>query len=354
MFGTWLGVVVFAVIVFLAVAVFKMSYKQIPPAHVAMFEKWGGREIKVLSAGNHFICPVPFISWMGKVIPISDQTIVLKIGKEDGAGTDGKVEFKDESAAVIAQMVFRVIDPKKAAYEVDEYKAASIARAEAFLRQALSKKDLEDAINEKNEISETLKKVLKARKALRDAALAGIAPPPGPSPDLTCPAEVAIYRVTDSLVGDLEAWGVDLKDFSILDFDLDPKTQDARRQKFTAKKEAEGVAERAKGEKQRRITLAEGDRQAMIEVAEGETDRINRIANGVGISKDQSVGYVLTKEMFGALKDATVVFSGGKKGLPVDVMATMTAMTPGMNRKKAGGDEESPKPDSNKKGGGKK
>ena len=316
------------------VQLFKATYKHVPPAHVQILEKWGGEKdgtspgdmgkyIRVLEAGNHFICPIPYISHLGKSIPVNDQTIRFEIGKDQGFGGKGKVHTKDSAMVVTAQAVIRVTDPIRAAFAVGDYFTASLEQIESAIRHYYADQKMDDALKIDTEINDDMR---------------------------------------HECDGMLKEWGVEFRDFAVVQIEVDPETEKVRLKPQVAEKEAivkrtEAAAERdsrvmlAEGDRQAKIILAEGESQASVKLAEADSSRINTIATGNNVPTAEAMAFLLNREAIGALKNATVVFSAGQDGSLVSMLASVTATQAGMNRQKTGGNGEAPKADSDAKGG---
>lgn len=263
--------------------------------------------------GIHFLwIPIRPFMFVKSKMPMDRQTVIARVGQEEGEGTSGKIELEDASAAIIMQIIFKIIDPIKATYEIDNYRSAVINKVEALTRQFFGGKKLDEALKH-----ETKADVIE--KVTRDAAVL------------------------------MAGWGVELIDVAIIDFVLDEETDKKRREILNATKDADAEAIRADGSRRAKIENAKGDGEAIkiraqaekfqqILLGEGEGGRISIIAREAGVSPQEVMAFIRSPEYFEALKGTTIYsFSeGGGLNFPAGMAAILNAFTQGMSSGKGG------------------
>lgn len=258
-----------------------------------VIEVSGGKGILVWNSGIRFLwIPIPIFMRIANKLYCADQVIMLQIGKEEGYGSDEKIDFEDAAAGMLVQVILRIVDPVNATYEVDDWKKASINRVESELRECMGGIPLDKAM------SKEFKEI--ASKEVFEKAKKAIAP-----------------------------WGIKLNNpddkISIIDFDLDDDTERKRREILDARKEADATIIRANGTKEATIIEAEG-------IAEGEQRKIGIIAEKLKMGNDQVIAYLLTGKLFDAMHASTIIATseGGTLNAPVNVAATMSAIQTAM------------------------
>ena len=286
----------------LAILIFYLSIitKMVKPSWNWIIEVSGGKGILVWSRGIHFLwIPVPIFMKIVNKLYCADQVKMLQIGEKEGYGSAGKIHFTDASASVLVQAIFRIIDPVKATYEIDDWEEGSINRVESELRKSMGGRKLDEAM------SETFKKE----------------------------ASKNIFEAVKAAIG---SWGVKLNnpgdEISILEFGLDDETIKKRQEILDAQKEADAEIIRAEGAKKATIITAEG-------MAEGEQKKIDIIAKKLELKNDQVIAYLLTGKLFDAMHASTIIATseGGTLNAPVNIAATMSAIQSAMKNQTQGG-----------------
>lgn len=267
--------------------------KIVRPPWKWVIEVSGGKGILVWDSGIRFLwIPIPIFMRIANKLYCADQVIMLEIGKEEGYGSDKKIDFDDAAAGMLVQIIVRIVDAVKATYEIDDWKKASINRVESELRESMGGIELDEAMS----------KIFK---------------------------ETASVEIFEKAKTAIEKWGVKLNNpeekISIIDFDLDETTEKKRQEKLNAKKDAEAEIIRAEGTKKATILLAEG-------IAEGEQRKIDIIASKLGIENDQVIIYLLTGKLIDAIHASTIIATseGGTLNAPVNIAATMSAIQSAM------------------------
>lgn len=265
--------------------------------------------------GLHFLwVPIRPFMYVRSKVPVNKQKEVLRVGEEEGLGTSGKIELANASAAIVAQVVFRVIDPIAATYEIDDYRSAVINKIESLIRQLLGGKDLDEALKEdtKKNITDYIKD----------------------------------ESNSNGIRSLMASWGVELDDVSIIDFVLDEETDRKRREILNAKKDADAEVLRAKGRKKARVAEAKGEAEAIRLMAEaerirqallgeGQGDYIKAIADKTGSSIEEVMAFIRSEQFFEAIKGSTIfsMSEGGGLNFPASFAAVFKAFSEGMKGK---------------------
>lgn len=199
-------------------------YEQVVYMRLGMF-------IRVLNPGFNFVTPL-----INETQKIDLRTQVLDIPRQE-------VITKDNSPVNVDAIIYiKVIDPKKAFFEVTDFRAATVYLAQTTLRSIIGDMELDEILSNREKIN------LKLRDILDEAT---------------------------------DKWGVKVEAVEIREIDPAPKVKQAMEEQTSAERlrraailKADGAKTsailNAEGEKRARVLQAEGLRQAKILEAEGE------------------------------------------------------------------------------------
>ena len=189
-----------------------------------------GRFMGILRPGLHWV--PPFIS---SVHRMDLRTQVVDIPRQE-------VITRDNSPVVVDAIVyFRVVDPKKAFFEVEDYRMAVVALAQTTLRSVIGDMELDEILYNRAAINAKLRRILD--------------------------------EATDK-------WGVRVESVEIREVEPSPTVKKAMEEQTAAERERRAAILRADGERRAAILQAEGEKQAMILRAEGE--RASKILTAEG------------------------------------------------------------------------
>ncbi len=189
-----------------------------------------GKFVGILRPGVNWV--PPFIS---RVYRIDLRTQVADVPRQD-------VITRDNSpVSVDAIVYYRVIDPKKAFFEVTNYRTAIIALAQTTLRSVIGDMELDEILYNRAAINNKLRTILD--------------------------------EATDK-------WGVRVETVEIREVEPSPRVKQAMEEQTSAERERRAAILRADGEKRAAILKAEGEKTAQILRAEGE--RMSRILRAEG------------------------------------------------------------------------
>lgn len=230
----------FALVFFVFVAIFVISSIKIVPQQTAFVVENLGKFSRTLDAGPHFIFPVLNVvryrhSLKEFVLDIPEQICITR---------------DNVSVTVDGVIFFRVVDPYKASYGINNYTQGIIQLAQTTLRSEIGKLDLDKTFEERETVN---------------AAVV-----------------MAIDHATDP-------WGVKVLRYEIKSIlpprevlDAMEKQMRAEREKRAKILESEGDRDskinRAEGYKQEQIKTSEASKVSQINEAQGRAEAIQAIA----------------------------------------------------------------------------
>ena len=123
--------VVLAVVIVFAVVVCVFSgVKIVQPYEQAIYMRLG-KFIRVLNPGLNFVCPL-----INQVVKLELRTEVMDVPKQE-------VITKDNSPVSVDAIIYiKVIDPKKAFFEVTDYHVATVNLAQTTLRSVIGQMEI--------------------------------------------------------------------------------------------------------------------------------------------------------------------------------------------------------------------
>ncbi|MBN1109812.1 MAG: SPFH/Band 7/PHB domain protein [Methanomassiliicoccales archaeon] len=227
-------------VIIAAIVILVNGIKIVRPYEQAVYIRLG-KFIKILDPGFNYVAPL-----INETVKIDLRTMVLDVPRQE-------VITKDNSPVFVDAIIYvKVIDPKKAYFEVTDYRAATVYLAQTTLRSIIGDMDLDEILSNREKIN------LKLRDILDEAT---------------------------------DQWGVKVEAVEIREIDPAPRVKQSMEEQTSAERlrraailKADGAKTaailNAEGEKRSRILQAEGLRQAKILEAEGE--RLAIILQGQG------------------------------------------------------------------------
>jgi len=229
------GVFVFVtmVLLVLAIAVAYSSVVIIRPYQKGAYTVLGTYR-GILDQGIHFI--YPFVS---DVTRFDMRTQTLDVPRQEAITRDNSPVTAD------AVVYIKVMDPKKAFLEVDNYERAVSNLAQTTLRAVLGDMELDDTLNKRQEINARIRKELD--------------------------------EPTDE-------WGVRVESVEVREVNPSKDVQQAMEQQTSAERRRRAMILEAQGERRSAVEKAEGDKQSNIIRAQGEKQSQILEAQGDAIS----------------------------------------------------------------------
>ncbi|MBV0901508.1 SPFH domain-containing protein [Haloarcula salina] len=229
------GIIGFVTVIFLllAIALVYSSVVIIRPYQKGAYTVLGTYR-GVLDQGIHFI--YPFVS---DVTRFDMRTQTLDVPRQEAITRDNSPVTAD------AVVYIKVMDPKKAFLEVDNYERAVSNLAQTTLRAVLGDMELDDTLNKRGEINARIRKELD--------------------------------EPTDE-------WGVRVESVEVREVNPSKDVQQAMEQQTSAERKRRAMILEAQGERRSAIETAEGDKQSNIIRAQGEKQSQILEAQGDAIS----------------------------------------------------------------------
>lgn len=220
-----------AFVLFILAVVFVVSSLKIVPQQTAFVVENLGKFSKILEAGPHFIFPVINVvryrhSLKEFVLDIPEQVCITR---------------DNVSVTVDGVIFFRVVDPYKASYGINNYTQGIIQLAQTTLRSEIGKLDLDKTFEERETVN---------------AAVV-----------------MAIDHATDP-------WGVKVLRYEIKSILPPREVLDAMEKQMRAEREKRAKVLESEGDRDSKINRAEGFKQETIKTS--EADKIKQINEAQG------------------------------------------------------------------------
>ena len=217
----------------LVVVLLKSSIKFVPQNRAYVIERFG-KFNKSIEAGLNFI--VPFVD-----VVAYDRSL-----KEQAVDVPGQSAITRDNISLIVDGVlyFRVLDPYKASYGVDDYVFAVIQLSQTTMRSEIGKMELDKTFEERDSLNTNIV------AAINEAA--------GP-------------------------WGVQVLRYEIKDIIPPQSVMEAMERQMKAEREKRAQVLESEGDRQAAINVAEGQKQAQVLAAEAE--KLEQILKAEGEAK---------------------------------------------------------------------
>ena len=209
----------------------------------------------IAAKGPGLILLIPIID---KMVRVSLRTVVLDVPPQDVITQD------NVSIKVNAVVYFRVIDPRNAIVQVENYLAATSQISQTTLRSVLGQSELDDLLSQREKINHKLQQIIDANT---------------------------------------EPWGVKVSNVEVKQIDLPQEMQRA-------------MAKQAEAERERR---------SKVIAAEGEYQASQRLSDAAKILSDQpsalTLRYLQTLREIATEKNSTTIFP-----VPIDLLKPFLKM----------------------------
>ena len=209
----------FALFVFVIVTL-KSSIKFVPQNRAWIVERFGKYQ-STKEAGINFI--IPFVDKVSADRSLKEQAFDVP--------SQAAITKDNISLTVDGVLYFRVLDPYKATYGVEDYVFAVTQLAQTTMRSEIGKIDLDKTFEERDMLN------AKIVQSINEAA---------------------------------ESWGVAVLRYEIKDITPPSTIMDSMESQMKAERERRAKILESEGEKQAAINIAEGEKQARVLAAEAE------------------------------------------------------------------------------------
>jgi len=246
------ALIVVVIIVFLALLA--SGIRIIRPWEQGIYTRLG-TFIRVLNPGLHVVTPL-----VSTVVSLDLRTQVLDVPRQE-------VITKDNSPTNVDAIIYiKVIDPKKAQFEVTNYRAATVYLAQTTMRSVVGDMELDDILSSREKINVTLRDILD--------------------------------EATDK-------WGVRVVRVELQRIEPPADVTQAMHRQMKAERDRRAMILEAEGDKAAAIARAEGTKQSAILEAEGKANAIKEIAEAerqqkILMADGEAQGI---KNVFGAIHD---------------------------------------------------
>lgn len=209
----------FAALVFLLVLL-KSSVKFVPQNRAFVIERFG-KYNKSIEAGLNFI--VPFIDTVAYDRSLKEQATDVP--------SQSAITKDNISLTVDGVLYFRVLDPYKASYGVDDYIFAVIQLSQTTMRSEIGKMELDKTFEERDSLN---------------------------------------ANIVTSINEASAPWGVQVLRYEIKDIVPPASVMEAMERQMKAEREKRAKVLESEGDRQAVINVAEGDKQSQVLAAEAE------------------------------------------------------------------------------------
>ncbi len=209
----------FAALVLLLVLL-KSSVKFVPQNRAYIIERFG-KYNKSIEAGLNFI--VPFIDTVAYDRSLKEQATDVP--------SQSAITKDNISLTVDGVLYFRVLDPYKASYGVDDYIFAVIQLAQTTMRSEIGKMELDKTFEERDSLNSNIVTAINEASA---------------------------------------PWGVQVLRYEIKDIVPPASVMEAMERQMKAEREKRAKVLESEGDRQAAINVAEGEKQSQVLAAEAE------------------------------------------------------------------------------------
>lgn len=194
-----------------------------------------GKYQRTLKPGFHFM--IPFIDRAAYRQEMREQAISVP---SQSCITRDNIQVEVDGVVYL-----KVLDAKKASYEIGDYIGASVNLAQTTMRSEIGKITVDDTFSERDKINEH------------------------------------IVREIDKAS---EPWGVKMVRYEIMNITPSPRVVDTMEKQMEAERHKRAQVTASDGQRQAQVLMSEGQRESAINLSEGERQR--RINESVGQAEE--------------------------------------------------------------------
>ncbi len=218
--------IILIALAFFLIIIFLKTIRIIPQRSAFIVERLGKFKT-TFDAGFHIL--IPFIDKVSYKLSLKEHAMDVE---------SQQCITRDNIAVEVDGILYlQVIDPKKAAYGIDNYRFASTQIAQTTMRSIIGKLELDRTFEERETINASIVE--------------------------------AVDMASDP-------WGVKVTRYEVKNITPPQSIKDAMEKQMRAVREKRAVIAESEGEKQAKINVAEGEKQKLIKTSEGEKQkRIN-------------------------------------------------------------------------------
>ncbi len=276
--------IVLIVLLVLAVVTAYKGIRTVPQGEVWTVERFGAFT-KLLQPGLNFI--IPYIESIGHRLNV--QEVVLDIPEQDVITRD------NATVAVDGIVYYRVMDPAKAAYQVQNLQMALTALAMTNIRAVIGEMDLDSTLSGRERINSSLLAILD---------------------------------------GATDPWGVKVSRVELRKVEPPENLIRAMNLQMTAERERRAAVMRAEGEKQALVLAAEGrqmaaerDAQARERLAEAEAKATQMVAEAAAGAGEAALRYFIADKYVKAFEALATNPSSKMVVVPMEASALAGGIT---------------------------
>lgn len=261
-----------------------MGLRVVPQSEEHVIERFG-KYRKTLPAGVNLI--VPFID------RVKHRIVVLERQLEDQMVS---IITKDNvEVDVVTAVFYRVVDPSKSVYRIQDIDRAIATTTESIIRSAGGKLELDDLQTSRDSMSEEILQKLD--------------------------------KVADE-------WGVDITRTEITDVIVDEITKKAQRQQLNAERDRRATVAKAEGERQRVELEADAELYQAQKVAEAERIKadaqayaVEIVAKAIKTNGQAAVDFELAKQQIASMQAVGSSASSKVVIMPSDATASLGGLS---------------------------
>tara|TARA_R110000824_G_scaffold336_3_gene1862 strand:- start:16549 stop:17514 length:966 start_codon:yes stop_codon:yes gene_type:complete len=303
-----------AVIFLIAVIIVLKSGIKFVPHNTAFVVERFGKFQSTKGAGLNFI--IPFIDRVSAKRSLKEQAV--DVPSQSGITKD------NISLSVDGVLYFRVLDPYKATYGVDNYVFAVTQLAQTTMRSELGKMELDKTFEERDQLNANIV------NAINDAAAPwGI--------------QVMRYEIKDIIPPNsiMDAMEAQMKAERVKRAQILESEGDRQAAINVAEGQKQSVVLAAEADKAEQILRAEGEAQAILAVAEAQAEALRKVGEAANTAEGQKaiqldLGSKAIAAKAAIARESTVVLLPESGNEPATIVAQAMSIIQTLNKKNSG------------------